>query len=152
MIEGFHLLFHESGLAPLFHPLSASFSQKNHFFGVFQVSPGVSLLPEYAPGTSLQVGKKKSIAPPIRKKVQLILWSLSLRFFHSFSLSPPENTIYIAPLPPIQPNHPPHAPPPQNSHVIPNKWYFVFHTLWFRHSKHHFSVQHAFTKGLRDLA
>ena len=58
MIEGFHLLFHESGLAPLFHPLSASFSQKNHFFGVFQVSPGVSLWSEYAPGTALEVGKK----------------------------------------------------------------------------------------------
>ena len=24
-------------------------------------------------------------------------------------------------------------------------------TLWFRHSKHHFSVQHAFTKGVMDL-
>ena len=59
MIEGFHLLFHESGLAPLFHPLSASFSQKNHFFGVFQVSPGVSLWSEYAPGTALEEGKKK---------------------------------------------------------------------------------------------
>ena len=58
MIEGFHLLFHESGLAPLFHPLSASFSQKNHFFGVFQVSPSVSLWSEYAPGTALEVGKK----------------------------------------------------------------------------------------------
>ena len=59
LIEGFHLLFHESGLAPLFHPLSASFSQKNHFFGVFQVCPGVSLCwSEYAPRTAFQVGKK----------------------------------------------------------------------------------------------
>ena len=57
MIEGFHLLFHESGLAPLFHPLSTSFSQKNHFFGVFQVGPNWSLLSEYAPGTAFQVGK-----------------------------------------------------------------------------------------------
>ena len=31
---------HESGLAPLFHTLSASFSQRNHFFRVFQVCPG----------------------------------------------------------------------------------------------------------------
>ena len=68
--------------------------------------------------------------------------------FHSARLK----TLYILPpLPPIQPNHPPHAPPPQNDHVISNKWYFVFHTLWFRHSKHHFSVQHAFTKGVKDL-
>ena len=59
MIEGFHLLFHESGLAPLFHPLLASFSQKNHFFGVFQVSVTVCLLSEYAPGTALQVQEKK---------------------------------------------------------------------------------------------
>ena len=100
LVEGFHPLFHESGVAPLFHPLSASFSQKNHFFGVFQVSVTVCLLSEYAPGSSWHVGKKKSIAPPIRKKVQLILWSLSLRYFQSFSLSPPENTLYIAPLPP----------------------------------------------------
>ena len=28
LIEGFHLLFHESGVASLFHPLSASFGQK----------------------------------------------------------------------------------------------------------------------------
>ena len=152
MIEGFHLLFHESGLAPLFHPLSASFGQKNHFFGVFQVSPGVSLWSEYAPGTSLQVGKKKSIAPPIRKKVQLILWSLSLRFFTHFHSARLKTLYILPPLPPIQPNPPPHAPPPQNDHVISNEWYFVFHTLWFRHSKHHFSVQHAFTKGLLVLA
>ena len=39
MIEGFHLLFHESGLAPLFHPLSASFGQKKTLFrGVLGVS------------------------------------------------------------------------------------------------------------------
>ena len=67
MIEGFHLLFHESGLAPLFHPLSASFSQKNHFFGVFQVSPGVSLWSEYAPGTALEVGKKSFGGNPPKK-------------------------------------------------------------------------------------
>ena len=30
--------------------------------------------------------------------------------------------IYCPPSPPIQPNHPPHAPPPQNNHVTPNKW------------------------------
>ena len=65
MIEGFHLLFHESGLAPLFHPLSASFSQKNHFFGVFQVSPAVTLWLEYAPGTALQVEEKKITRRPI---------------------------------------------------------------------------------------
>ena len=56
MIEGFHLLFHESRLAPLFHPLSASFSQKKPLFRVFQACPGVSLWSEYAPGTALEVG------------------------------------------------------------------------------------------------
>ena len=152
MIEGFHLLFHESGLAPLFHPLSASFSQKNHFFGVFQVCPTVPLLSEYAPGSSLQVGKKKIARPPILSEAVQILWSLSLRFFTHFHSARLKTLYILPPLPPIQPNHPPHAPPPQNDHVISNKWYFVFHTLWFRHSKHHFSVQHAFTKGLRDLA
>ena len=65
LIEGFHILFHESGLLPLFHPLSASFSQKSHFFGVFQVSPSVSLWSEYAPGTSLQVEEKKITRRPI---------------------------------------------------------------------------------------
>ena len=65
MIKGFHLLFHESGLAPLFHPLSASFSQKNHFFGVFQVYPAVPLLSEYAPKTTLQVEEKKFARRPI---------------------------------------------------------------------------------------
>ena len=65
MIEGFHLLFHERGLPPLFHPLSASFSQKNHFFGVFQVYPAVPLLSEYAPKTTLQVEEKKIARRPI---------------------------------------------------------------------------------------
>ena len=64
MIEGFHLLFHESGPAPLFHPLSASFSQKNHFFEVFQAAPNCPLWSEYAPGTALQV-EKKFTRPPI---------------------------------------------------------------------------------------
>ena len=151
MIEGFHLLFHESGLAPLFHPLSASFSQKNHFFGVFQVSPGVSLWSEYAPGTALEVGKFFFGGNPPKNFTatfcDLFRWGF-FTHFHSARLK----TLYILPpLPPIQPNHPPHAPPPQNDHVISNKWYFVFHTLWFRHSKHHFSVQHAFTKGVKDL-
>ena len=58
LVEGFHLLFHESGLAPLFHPLSASFSQKTHFFGVFQVSVTVCLWSEYALGTPRDVGKQ----------------------------------------------------------------------------------------------
>ena len=35
-----------------------NFSQKNHFFGVFQAAPNCSLWSEYAPGTALQVGKK----------------------------------------------------------------------------------------------
>ena len=59
LVKGFHLLFHESGVASLFHPLSASFGQKNHFFGVFQVCPAVSLWSEYAPGTTFHVGEKK---------------------------------------------------------------------------------------------
>ena len=63
--EGFHLLFHESGLALLFHPLSASFSHKNHFFRVFQVCPAVPLWSEYAPGPVFQVGKKKFTRRPI---------------------------------------------------------------------------------------
>ena len=63
MIKGFHLLFHESDLAPLFHPLSASFSQKGHFFGVFQASVTECLWSEYAPGTPRDVGKKKFTVP-----------------------------------------------------------------------------------------
>ena len=43
LVEGFHLLFHESGVAPLFHPLSDSFGQKNHFFGVFQVCQSIDV-------------------------------------------------------------------------------------------------------------
>ena len=65
LVEGFHLLFHESGVAPLFHPLSASFGQKNHFFGVFQVSVTVCHWSEYAPRTTFHVGKKKFTWPPI---------------------------------------------------------------------------------------
>ena len=46
----------------LFRPLSA---RKNHFFGVFQVSPSVSLWSEYGPGTTFHVGKNKFTWPPI---------------------------------------------------------------------------------------
>ena len=61
------MLFHQSGLSPSFRLFQ---SEKKHFFGVFQVCPGVSLWSEYAPRTALQVGKKNSIAPPKTKKVQ----------------------------------------------------------------------------------
>ena len=65
LVEGFHLLFHESGVASLFHPLSASFGQKNHFFGVFQVVLGDPLWSEYAPGPVFHVEEKKFTRPPI---------------------------------------------------------------------------------------
>ena len=82
MIKGFHLLFHGSGLAPLFHPLSASFSQKkNTFFGVFQVCPDdVSLWSEYAPGAE-------------EKKFVISFVEVSSLIF--------TQTIYIVPPPPI---------------------------------------------------
>ena len=55
---------HESGVASLFHPLSASFGQRNHFFGVFQVYPIVPLWSEYAPRTTFHVGKKNLLGHP----------------------------------------------------------------------------------------
>ena len=63
-VEGFNLLFHEIGLAPLFHPLSASFIQRNYFFGVFRASPGESLWSEFAPETPFDGGKKNLGAAP----------------------------------------------------------------------------------------
>ena len=81
LVEGFHPLFHESGVAPLFHPLSASFSQKRHFFRVFQVCVTVCLLSVYAPGTPLHVGKKKFAVPAKMSTELQNLWALS---FHSF--------------------------------------------------------------------
>ena len=54
LVEGFHLLFHESGVAPLFHPLSEQ--KKTLFRGV----PGGALWSEYAPGTTFHVGEEKN--------------------------------------------------------------------------------------------
>ena len=110
MIEGFHLLFHESGLAPLFHPLSASFSQKNHFFGVFQVCPGVSLWSEYAPGTALEVGKKDFGGNPPKNFTatfcDLFRWGFSLIFTQPAW----KHYIYYPPSPPSNQTTP-HTPP-----------------------------------------
>ena len=91
MIEGFHLLFHESGLAPLFHPLSASFSQKKTLFrGV----PGCSQLL-----SSIRICPRDRF--PSRKKNLLYLLKekrcdrLCDLFVEVFSLSLPENKFYI---------------------------------------------------------
>ena len=97
LFEGFHPLFHESGVAPLFHPLSASFSQKRHFFGVFQVSVTECLLSVYAPGTPWNVGENKFTRRPILLHGVSNLWSLSFSLFQSFSLRPSENTFISAP-------------------------------------------------------
>ena len=87
MIEGFHLLFHESGLPPLFHPLSASFSQNNHFFGVFQVAPTGPLWSEYAPRTTLQVGKKIHLAPhTFRGRVNFVISFVVLVLYLHYTL------------------------------------------------------------------
>ena len=58
IFEGFHLLFHESGVAPRFHPLSALFRP---FSGCSRCGPLRLFGPEHAPGTTFHVGKKKKV-------------------------------------------------------------------------------------------
>ena len=71
MIEGFHLLFHESGLAPLFHPLSPSFvlfqSEKPLFWGVPGVSQCLSLV-RICPRDLFTSRKKKINCTSYKKK------------------------------------------------------------------------------------
>ena len=78
--EGFHLLFHESGVAPLFHPLSASFGHKTHIFGVFQVCVTVCLWSKTCP---------RDHFPCRRKKIYLSTHSLGghVNFVTSFVLA-----------------------------------------------------------------
>ena len=145
MIEGFHLLFHESGLAPLFHPLSASFSQKNHFFGVFQVYPAVPLLSEYAPGTSLQVGKKKLLGAPYFwmpcKFCDLFRWGI-FTHFHSACLK----THYLLPqLPPKGRKGVGESGEDVTSLIWPKKSHFVLFNFLFRILWTEFSVEITFT-------
>ena len=70
-LEGFHLLFHESGLAPLSHPLSATISQKRYtLLGGFQRALEGTLWSEYAPGT-LFAGEKKKFTVPAKMNPEL---------------------------------------------------------------------------------
>ena len=49
--QGFHPLFHESDLAQLFHPLSASFLKESTFSGCSRWAKVGHYGPKYAPGT-----------------------------------------------------------------------------------------------------
>ena len=62
IVQGFHPLFHESDLAPLFHPLSASFLKETTFSGCSRFPMISEKRSEYAPGTFFHVGKKKFTA------------------------------------------------------------------------------------------
>ena len=57
LVEGFHLLLHESGLVPLFHPLSGSFGQKK--WGVPGV-PRCASLVRICPRDHFPCRKKKN--------------------------------------------------------------------------------------------
>ena len=59
IVEGFHPLFHESDLAPLFHPLSALSLKETAFSRCSRCHNLSQNGSEYAPGTFLHEGKKK---------------------------------------------------------------------------------------------
>ena len=131
MIEGFHLLFHESGLAPLFHPLSASFSQKKTLFrGV----PGCPQLPSsvrICPRDLLASRKKNLLGPPYFprpcKFCDLFRWGI-FTHFHSARLK----THYI--LPPIPPRGGEGMGEPGDdvtSLIWPKKSHFVLFNFFF---------------------
>ena len=58
-IQGFHPLFHESDLVPLFHPFSALFFERNHSFGVKMVSENVWKTFKSCPWSWNPTGKKQ---------------------------------------------------------------------------------------------
>ena len=64
IVQGFHPLFHESDLAPLFHPLSASFLKETTLSGCSRCHNLSQNGSEYAPGTPFHVGKKKFTGHP----------------------------------------------------------------------------------------
>merc|ERR1711888_386120 len=58
IVEGFHPLFHESDLVPLFHPLSASFVKEGTFSGCSRWAKVGHFGPKHAPGTLFHHGEK----------------------------------------------------------------------------------------------
>ena len=62
LVEGFHSLFHESVVAPLFMPFLAYMGPFLVIFWVLEVwhSSG-SFLPKYAPGSDQRLGKKENL-------------------------------------------------------------------------------------------
>ena len=58
LVQGFHPLFHESDVTPLFHPLSASFLKETTLSGCSTVHNFSQNGQNMPPGTTLHVGKK----------------------------------------------------------------------------------------------
>ena len=59
LVQGFHPLFHESDVTPLFHPLSASFLKETTLSGCSTVQNFSENGQNMPPGTTFHVGKKK---------------------------------------------------------------------------------------------
>ena len=59
LVQGFHPLFHESDVTPLFHPLSASFLKETTLSGCSTVHNFSQNGQNMPPGTTLHVGEKK---------------------------------------------------------------------------------------------
>ena len=82
-VQGFHPLFHESDLAPLFHPLSALSLKETTLSGsnwFLEISGKHS---NHAPMHDIQLGQKK-ITPPAKEVTPPVLFVNSfILLFHS---------------------------------------------------------------------
>ena len=94
-LEGFQSLFHESDLAPLFHPLSASFVKESTFSGCSRWAKVGHFGPEHAPGPLSIMEKENDSGKPNGSFPGMFCDLFHTSLFQSFSLSLSENT-YIS--------------------------------------------------------
>ena len=77
LVRGFHPLFLESDLAPLCHPLSATFIKTNSISGCFRWAKVGKFDPKHVPGTPFHQGKNKWFREAQLIVSPSVLWSLS---------------------------------------------------------------------------
>ena len=77
LVRGFHPLFLESDLAPLCHPLSATFIKTNSISGCFRWAKVGNFGPKHVPGTPFHQGKNKWFREAQLIVSPSVLWSLS---------------------------------------------------------------------------
>ena len=88
IVEGFHPLFHESDLAPLFHPLSASFVKEGTFSGCSRWAKVGHFGPNMPPGT-LSIMQKRNDSGNLNLSFAVVFCDLfQISLFQSFSLRP----------------------------------------------------------------